>query len=198
MRTKRFIIFSTLMGPILTSGFALGQSSITECADIENAEARLNCYDRVSENVRDLPVIRVPRNTNTVPQSDVDAPVASSAVQDEFGLDEKGTITLADEVHTPDSSRYWLASSYEQHLAEGKEPASLDKEFLRLWIAGKCDPYKDPIPEIPDETILEFSGKYIALYEKVTGLKFEHPDSEQSVGERVRANVAAALPEYFP
>ena len=115
----------------------------------------------------------------------------------EFGLDEKGAITLADEVHTPDSSRYWLASSYEQHLAEGKEPASLDKEFLRLWIAGKCDPYKDPIPEIPDETILEFSGKYIALYEKVTGLKFEHPDSGQSVGERVRANVAAALPEYF-
>ena len=115
----------------------------------------------------------------------------------EFGLDEKGAITLADEVHTPDSSRYWLASSYEQHLAEGKEPASLDKEFLRLWIAGKCDPYKDLIPEIPDETILEFSGKYIALYEKVTGLKFEHPDSEQSVGERVRANVAAALPEYF-
>ncbi|MFL2668322.1 MAG: phosphoribosylaminoimidazolesuccinocarboxamide synthase, partial [Alphaproteobacteria bacterium] len=115
----------------------------------------------------------------------------------EFGLDENGTITLADEVHTPDSSRYWLKSSYEERLAEGKEPESLDKEFLRLWIAGECDPYKDPIPEIPEDTIIEFSGKYIALYEQVTGLKFVYPDNSQPVGERVRANLAAALPEFF-
>ena len=115
----------------------------------------------------------------------------------EFGLDENGTITLADEVHTPDSSRYWLQSSYEERLAEGKEPESLDKEFLRLWIAGECDPYKDPIPEIPEDTIIEFSGKYIALYEQVTGLKFVYPDNSQPVGERVRANLAAALPEFF-
>ena len=115
----------------------------------------------------------------------------------EFGLDETGTITLADEVHTPDSSRYWLKSSYEERLAEGKEPESLDKEFLRLWIAGECDPYKDPIPEIPEDTIIEFSGKYIALYEQVTGLKFVYPDNSQPVGERVRANLAAALPEFF-
>ncbi len=115
----------------------------------------------------------------------------------EFGLDETGTITLADEVHTPDSSRYWLQSSYEERLAEGKEPESLDKEFLRLWIAGECDPYKDPIPEIPEDTIIEFSGKYIALYEQVTGLKFVYPDNSQPVGERVRANLAAALPEFF-
>jgi len=115
----------------------------------------------------------------------------------EFGLDENGAITLADEVHTPDSSRYWLQSSYEERLAEGKEPESLDKEFLRLWIAGECDPYKDPIPEIPEDTIIEFSGKYIALYEQVTGLKFVYPDNSQPVGERVRANLAAALPEFF-
>ncbi len=115
----------------------------------------------------------------------------------EFGLDENGVITLADEVHTPDSSRYWIASSYEQQLAEGKEPESLDKEFLRLWIAGRCDPYKDPIPEIPDETLVEFSNKYISLYEQLTGLTFERPDSDQSVSERVRANLAAALPAYF-
>ena len=115
----------------------------------------------------------------------------------EFGLDENGTITLADEVHTPDSSRYWLQSSYEERLAEGKEPESLDKEFLRLWITGECDPYKDPIPEIPEDTIIEFSGKYIALYEQVTGLKFVYPDNSQPVGERVRANLASALPEFF-
>ena len=115
----------------------------------------------------------------------------------EFGLDETGTITLADEVHTPDSSRYWLKSSYEKRLAEAKEPESLDKEFLRLWISEKCDPYTDPIPDIPEDTIIEFSGKYIALYEQVTGLKFVYPDNSQPVGERVRANLAAALPEFF-
>ena len=115
----------------------------------------------------------------------------------EFGLDETGTITLADEVHTPDSSRYWLKSSYEKRLAEAKEPESLDKEFLRLWISGKCDPYTDLIPDIPEDTIIEFSGKYIALYEQVTGLKFVYPDNSQPVGERVRANLAAALPEFF-
>ena len=95
------------------------------------------------------------------------------------------------------SSRYWLKSSYEERLGEAKEPESLDKEFLRLWIAGECDPYKDPIPEIPEDTIIEFSGKYIALYEQVTGLKFVYPDNSQPVGERVRANLAAALPEFF-
>ena len=115
----------------------------------------------------------------------------------EFGLDETGTITLADEVHTPDSSRYWLKSSYEKRLADAKEPESLDKEFLRLWISGKCDPYTDSIPDIPEDTIIEFSGKYIALYEQVTGLKFVYPDNSQPVGERVRANLAAALPEFF-
>jgi len=115
----------------------------------------------------------------------------------EFGLDGDGHITLADEIHTPDSSRYWHASSYAERLAAGKEPESLDKEFLRLWIAARCDPYNDPIPEIPVETVMEFSEKYIALYEKVTGKDFEKPASDQSVRDRVRTNLAAAFPEYF-
>jgi len=88
MKRFRFIILSNLMCPILTSSFALGQSSITECADIDNAQARLNCYDRVSENVKELPVVRVPRNRNSEPQPRLDAPLPSTAVQDEFGLDE--------------------------------------------------------------------------------------------------------------
>jgi len=88
MKRFRFIILSNLMCPILTSSFALGQSSITECADIDNAQARLNCYDRVSENVKELPVVRVPRNMNSEPQPRLDSPLASTAVQDEFGLDE--------------------------------------------------------------------------------------------------------------
>ena len=68
---------------------------------------------------------------------------------------------------------------------------------MRLWIAGQCDPYKDPIPEIPENTILEFSKKYIALYEQVTGLEFEHPENDKPVAERVRENLAVALPDYF-
>jgi len=115
----------------------------------------------------------------------------------EFGLDEDGRITLADEVHTPDSSRYWHSASYPARLADGKEPESLDKEFLRLWIAERCDPYKDPIPAIPPETLIEFSGKYIRLYETVTGRAFERQPLDQPVRERVRANLAKAFPDYF-
>ncbi|MBT5859869.1 MAG: phosphoribosylaminoimidazolesuccinocarboxamide synthase, partial [Alphaproteobacteria bacterium] len=58
----------------------------------------------------------------------------------EFGTDQDGTIVLADEVHTPDSSRFWIAESYDARMAAGSEPESLDKEFLRLWIAARCDP----------------------------------------------------------
>jgi phosphoribosylaminoimidazole-succinocarboxamide synthase len=102
-------------------------------------------------------------------------------------------ITLADEIHTPDSSRYWLASSYAARFAAGEEPESLDKEFLRLWIKSKCDPYKDKIPEIPAATLVEFAGKYINLYETVTGKKFELPDLSVSVKERIKKN----LVKYF-
>ncbi len=104
----------------------------------------------------------------------------------EFGIDEKGTLTIADEIHTPDSSRYWIAESYERCLETGREPESLDKEFLRLWIASRCDPYREPIPDIPDETLVDFSARYIALYEKISGKDFEIPPAGEPVRERVR------------
>ncbi len=115
----------------------------------------------------------------------------------EFGTDEAGIITLADEVHTPDSSRYWIADSYDARLAAGQEPESLDKEFLRLWITARCDPYTEPLPDIAPETLLEFSGKYIRLYEQVTGETFEKPASGEAVRDRVRANLARAFSDYF-
>ena len=115
----------------------------------------------------------------------------------EFGFDGDGAIVLADEVHTPDSSRYWKQGSYADRLAGAKEPEGLDKEFLRLWISDRCDPYKDPIPEIPDETLLAFSDKYIALYETVTGEVFVRENEGEPVRDRVRRNLAGALPEYF-
>ncbi|MDA1090242.1 MAG: phosphoribosylaminoimidazolesuccinocarboxamide synthase [Proteobacteria bacterium] len=115
----------------------------------------------------------------------------------EFGLDPNGRITLADEIHTPDSSRYWIADSYAQRLNAGEEPESLDKEFLRLWIRGVCDPYNDPIPEIPADTLMGFSAKYVNLYERVTGLTFEKPDMKTPVIDRIRACLAATFPEFF-
>jgi phosphoribosylaminoimidazole-succinocarboxamide synthase len=82
-------------------------------------------------------------------------------------------------------------------LGAGEEPESLDKEFLRLWIRGRCDPYNDPIPEIPNDTLIEFSGKYVKLFEQVTGQTFEKPDASTPVRERIRACLECTFPEYF-
>jgi phosphoribosylaminoimidazole-succinocarboxamide synthase len=109
----------------------------------------------------------------------------------EFGTDADGRITLADEILTPDSSRYWKAASYGERLQKAEEPESLDKEFLRLWIAARCDPYHQPIPAIPDDTLVEFSQKYITLYEAVTGREFIAPPPGESVKARIRRNLAA-------
>ena len=91
----------------------------------------------------------------------------------EFGYDKKGNIFLIDEIHTPDSSRYWLKNTYEQRLAKGEEPENIDKEFLRLWFKEHCDPYKDEtLPEAPEELVIELSKKYIKLFEMITGNQF--------------------------
>lgn len=91
----------------------------------------------------------------------------------EFGVDSDGQIRLIDEMHTPDSSRYWLADSYEQRLAEGREPDMIDKEFFRLWFRERCDPYKDAVlPVPPDSLIAELASRYIQLFERITGESF--------------------------
>ena len=115
----------------------------------------------------------------------------------EFGVDVNGQITIADEIHTPDSSRYWMADSYVAKMEAGENPENLDKEFLRLWISERCDPYKDDIPEIPEKTLMAFSGKYVKLFEQVTGRNFEKPSGDQSIRDRVRDSLARAFPCYF-
>ncbi len=115
----------------------------------------------------------------------------------EFGLDETGRIVVADEILTPDSSRYWVADSYMARFESGENPESLDKEFLRLWVSAQCDPYNDPIPEIPVETLIEFSDKYIKLFELVTGRKFEKPAEDISVKDRIQQALSNYLPNYF-
>ena len=92
----------------------------------------------------------------------------------EFGYDEAGEIYLIDEIHTPDSSRYWLKRSYEDRMMMSKEPENIDKEFLRLWFKEHCDPYNDEVlPEAPEVLVMELSAKYIQLYEMITGKSFQ-------------------------
>ncbi|OQR84454.1 phosphoribosylaminoimidazole-succinocarboxamide synthase [Achlya hypogyna] len=91
----------------------------------------------------------------------------------EFGVQEDGTILLIDEIHTPDSSRYWLAASYEERMAAKLSPENIDKEFLRLWFKDNCDPYKDAVlPAAPAELVHELARRYILLYELITGQHF--------------------------
>lgn len=111
----------------------------------------------------------------------------------EFGFDEDGRIVLADEIHTPDSSRYWFLDSYEQRFAAGQRPESFDKDFVRTWVTARCDPYKDPIPPIPREVILDAAKIYIDVFERITGQTFEAPDLKLPILERIRANLARYL-----
>lgn len=111
----------------------------------------------------------------------------------EFGIDDKGEILLIDEIHTPDSSRYWMKETYESRLAEGKEPENIDKEFLRLWFREHCDPYKDKIlPSAPDDLVIELSHRYIRLFEMITGKEFA-VDGTHPVKERLKKNLNAYL-----
>lgn len=108
----------------------------------------------------------------------------------EFGTDESGKLHLIDEIHTPDSSRYWQAEGYEESLAGGGEPKSFDKEFLRLWFKEHCDPYKDAVlPEAPAELVEEMSRRYIQMYEQMTGERFV--PGEQPVLARMERNLQA-------
>jgi phosphoribosylaminoimidazole-succinocarboxamide synthase len=112
----------------------------------------------------------------------------------EFGRDpSSGQIVLIDEVHTPDSSRYWLASTYQQRIAAGQEPDNIDKEFLRLWFRDHCDPYKDEtLPEAPRDLVLELSRRYITLYEMITGqdFDFEECGPEKEMGDLIAKSLS--------
>ncbi len=92
----------------------------------------------------------------------------------EFGLTNEGEVILIDEIHTPDSSRYWQTNSYQARIDQGLEPENFDKEFLRLWFKENCDPYKDEkLPEAPKDMVAELSRRYIQIYEQITREKFE-------------------------
>ena len=105
----------------------------------------------------------------------------------EMGLDATGEIVVIDEIHTPDSSRYWHRDSHEQALSRGTDPAPLDKEYLRLWLGDQGYKGAGPRPEIPVDVRCEATRRYIEAFEQITGCAFE-PDT-QPIDERIRRNL---------
>jgi phosphoribosylaminoimidazole-succinocarboxamide synthase len=90
----------------------------------------------------------------------------------EFGLDPAGRVVLADEIHTQDSSRYWMKGSYEERMNRGEAPEMLDKEFFRRWLIERGYMGEGPKPTIPDDFRVETALKYIEAYELITGRSF--------------------------
>jgi len=107
----------------------------------------------------------------------------------EMGYDEEGNLTIADEVHTPDSSRYWVMESYGNRFAAREEPESLDKEFFRLWL--KEQGYEDggKKPAITDDVRVMLASRYTDLFERITGETFRLPKTTNTL-ERIEKNLA--------
>lgn len=105
----------------------------------------------------------------------------------EFGKTPSGEIVVIDEIHTPDSSRFWYAESYAERFARGEHPESFDKEYVRRYLAGIGFMGDGPIPPIPDEIRIEASRRYIEAVERITGEAFV-PNLEEPLA-RIRRNL---------
>lgn len=103
----------------------------------------------------------------------------------EFGIDSDGQIILIDEIHTQDSSRYWLGETYGERIAAGQEPDNYDKEYLRLWYKERFDPYAEEseAPEVPAEIIDELARRYQLVYEALSGETFTPRNSDDIVAD---------------
>lgn len=107
----------------------------------------------------------------------------------EFGM-YNGELTLIDEIHTPDSSRFWIAGTYKERIAKGLEPENYDKEFIRLWYTKRVNPYKDKIPRMSEDLIVEVAKRYIGAYEKLTEKKFK--PFNYPIENRIKQNLKKA------
>ena len=112
----------------------------------------------------------------------------------EFGKSNSGEIILIDEIHTPDSSRYFYAEGYQERQDQGEMQKQLSKEFVRQWLIsnGFQGLEGQQIPEMSDEKILEISDRYIELFENITGRSFEKGDTNNLL-ERIDQNVNSYL-----
>jgi phosphoribosylaminoimidazole-succinocarboxamide synthase len=111
----------------------------------------------------------------------------------EFGKKD-GRITLMDEIHTPDSSRYFYADGYADRQASGEKQRQLSKEFVREWLMANGFQGKDgqKMPDMPDSFVQEITDRYVELYEKVTGMAFVKDRSSDLLG-RIEGNIRKAL-----
>lgn len=105
----------------------------------------------------------------------------------EMGLDADGRVLVIDEIHTPDSSRYWRLDSYEQALSAGQSPVAIDKEYVRLWLGEQGYKGEGTPPELPIDVRVEAATRYIAAFEQVSGQTFA-ADFEPPV-ERIERNL---------
>ncbi|MFW6086198.1 MAG: phosphoribosylaminoimidazolesuccinocarboxamide synthase [Myxococcota bacterium] len=105
----------------------------------------------------------------------------------EFGKTPDGKIVLIDEIHTPDSSRYWYASTYAERFEAGQDPESFDKEYVRRWLAQQGYKGDGPVPTIPDEIRIEAARRYIEACDQIRGESFE-PNIEPPL-PRIRRNL---------
>lgn len=105
----------------------------------------------------------------------------------ELGRTSDGQVVLIDEIHTPDSSRYWYADTYEQAMADGVAPRSIDKEYVRRWLIAQGFSGDGAAPVLTDEVRLEAARRYVEVYEQLTGETFV-PDTQPPV-ERLRKNL---------
>ena len=112
----------------------------------------------------------------------------------EFGKRD-GKVILIDEIHTPDSSRYFYAEGYEEKFEKGETQKQLSKEFVRQWLIEHdfMNREGDVMPEITDEYAQSVSDRYIELYEHITGTKFSPADSEGNIQKRIERNVTQWL-----
>ena len=108
----------------------------------------------------------------------------------EFGL-HNGQLTLMDEIHTPDSSRFWIANTYEEKIKRGEEPENFDKEFLRLWYVEHGYRGDGPPPKMPDDLNLAVAKRYIGVYEKITGT--ELPEFTYPIEKRISENLKKSI-----
>ncbi|HME68428.1 MAG TPA: phosphoribosylaminoimidazolesuccinocarboxamide synthase [Myxococcota bacterium] len=108
----------------------------------------------------------------------------------ELGFDATGELTVVDEIHTPDSSRYWYRERYTAAMSQGRDPEALDKEYLRRWLVDAGYRGEGPVPEIPIDVRCEAARRYIEAFEQVTGRAFE-PNTERPQ-PRIRRNLGLA------
>ncbi len=108
----------------------------------------------------------------------------------EFGRTPEGDILLIDEVHTPDSSRFWKADSYEANFEQGLDPENFDKEFIRIAFASQGYRGDGEPPQVPDQLWVQASQRYIQIYEMLSGLTFE--PASYPANERIRENLKKA------